>query len=141
MTRLAAAFAALFLTAGLAQADFDDCTAADYLARFPGAPSAAGLLCVEHFRFAYATPEGERQMRAISDVAAGWAAPPTLVAGVERGAREAAAAMGALGSYAIDDVTLLLLDDVHGFGESPEVLAITDGRRDPAGSRPARSAK
>nr|WP_322865840.1 hypothetical protein [Aquicoccus sp. G2-2]MEA1113105.1 hypothetical protein [Aquicoccus sp. G2-2] len=118
-----------------ASAGFSDCTDSSYLGRFPDAPSAGGILCVEQFRFSYATPEGSRSIRAISDVSAGWAVPPAMVASAERGARAAAVAMAQLGSYAIDDITILLLDDTHSFTESPEILAITDGRRDPAGAR------
>ena len=136
MFRHFAAFILAIFLAAPVQADFGDCTGAGYLSRFPEAPTAASILCIEVFRFSHSTPEGERQIRAISDVSADWAIPPALAEGVERGAREAAAAFPGLGSYAIDDVTLLLLDDASTWAEDGrEIAAITDGRRDPAGGR------
>lgn len=137
MFKAVAAFFAALLLAAPARADFGDCTEAGYLGRFPEAPTAETILCVELFRFTHATPEGERHIRAISDVAADWAIPPAVAEGVERGAREAAAAFPGLGSYAIDDVTLLLLDDLSSWEDGDrEIAAITDGRRDAAGTRP-----
>lgn len=121
-----------------AHAEFGDCTDETYLAGFVDAPTALGMTCVEQFRFSYSTPEGPREIRAISDAAVDWAVPADVIAGVQRGAREAAAATAGLGRFAIDDVTLLILDDRTDWGatEGGEVQAFTDGRRTAAGGRP-----
>ena len=123
-----------------ARADFGDCSDDGYLDRFPDAPSAPGLNCVELFNFTYSTPGGPRQMRGIQDISADWAFLPGAPEAVERGARLAAAAFAALGDFRIDDVTLLILDDAHstfysGAEEEREVMAITDGHADAAGGR------
>lgn len=121
---LSAGFALALWSAGtsgpaLADGDgiFNDCMDAGYLAFFPDAPSARELTCVEHFRFSVATPGGARWIRGISDAAADWAAPPALVAEVERGARLAGSAFGGLGRFSVDTITILLLDDVRATGE------------------------
>ena len=119
-----------------AQAEFGDCTDPAYLSRFPDAPAAGSILCVELFRFTVATPGGPREIRAIQDVVGDWAAPPGAAGGVERGAREAAAAMAAGGSFATDDITLLLLDDASSLTPGRQPVAVTDGRRDASGARP-----
>lgn len=131
---LAAALAGF--VGGPARAALGDCTDPAYLDSFPEAPAAGSILCVELFRFTVSTPDGPREIRGISDVAGGWAAPPGAAAGIERGAREAAAAMAALGRFSMDDVTLLLLDDAFSLdADAPDILATTDGRRDGTGAR------
>ncbi len=126
----------LLLLPPTAQAELGDCTDPAYLSRFPEAPTAASILCVELFRFTVSTPAGPREIRGIQDVAGGWAAPAGSAAGVERGAREAAAAMAALGSFATDDITLLLLDDAFSLTPGRQPVAVTDGVRDPSGATP-----
>ncbi|MCH8952838.1 MAG: hypothetical protein IID49_12040 [Proteobacteria bacterium] len=120
-----------------ARADFGDCAADGYLGRFPDAPGALGLTCVELFNFTYPTPGGARRMRGIQDISADWAFLPGAPEAVERGARLAAAAFAPLGDFRIDDVTLLILDDAHStfYSAEREVMAITDGHADPAGGR------
>jgi hypothetical protein len=124
------AIALILMTASLALADFADCMTPGYLAAFPDAPTSRDLTCVEHFRFSVSTPDGPRQVRAISDVAADWAVPPATIAAVERGARLAGEAFAGLGQFSIDNVTLLLLDDVHSseeltnHGTGREVLGV-----------------
>jgi hypothetical protein len=117
LARTAALAAVLLGGAGPAAAQFLDCMSDGYLASFPEAPTAEGLACRELFRFEVATPEGPRFMRGIADAGAGWAAPPDLVAEVERGARLAGAAFARLGSFRVDNITLLILDDVHATGD------------------------
>ena len=134
LARTAALAAVLLGGAGPAAAQFLDCMSDGYLASFPDAPTAEGLACLELFRFEVATPEGARFMRGIADAGAGWAAPPDLVAGVGRGARLAGAALGRPGSFRVDNITLLILDDVHATGDlsGPEggaVLATAPGDR------------
>jgi hypothetical protein len=97
--------------AASAQAQFLDCMAEGYLDAFAEAPAAEGLACLELFRIDVATPAGPRQIRAIMDAGADWAAPSALVAEVRRGADLAAAAFGGLGPFRVDNITLLLLDD------------------------------
>lgn len=121
----------VLLQSAPARAALGDCTDAAYLGRFPDAPSAPDLLCVELFRFTVPTPGGERTIRGIHDASADWAFLPGAPAAVERGARLAAEAFGRLGDHRIDDVTLLLLDSghaTHWSGDRRPVLAITDGR-------------
>lgn len=125
----------LALAAGPAAAEIGNCDDSAYMSRFPEAPSAASLTCVELFRETYASPEGSRIIRGISDASADWAVTPEIEAGVERGVRGAIRALAGLGAYNIDDITILLLDDTHGF-DGPEILALTDGLRDRAGGRP-----
>lgn len=101
-----------------------------YLSGFPDAPSASDLTCIELFRLDISTPGGPRIIRGIADAGAGWAAPPALIAEIERGARLAGAAFEGLGRYAVDHVTLLVLDDVHSseeltnHGTGSEVLGV-----------------
>lgn len=120
-----------------ARADFGDCSRADYMALFPDAPSAIDLNCVEIFNFGYATPSGARHIRGIKDISGGWAFAPGAEAAVERAAQLAVTAFSELGSYDIDDVTLLFLDDTHDFSERPGriVLAMTDGLGGVGGGR------
>jgi len=133
---IVAALALLSFFPTSAEAAFGDCTDPGYLSRFPEAPAAGSILCVELFRFTVSTPGGPREIRAIQDVAGDWATPPGAAAGVERGAREAAAAMAALGNFDTDDITLLLLDDASSLTPGRQPVAVTDGRRDAAGTRP-----
>lgn len=122
---LRSACALLFLlSAAPAQAQFLDCMAEGYLDAFPVAPTAEGLACLELFRFPVATPDGQRHIRGIMDAGADWAAPPDLVAEVERGARLAGAAFAGLGRFRVDNISVLILDDVYATadltGEDPE---------------------
>jgi hypothetical protein len=142
MRRSAVVGAAIFavglawLAPTAAQAGFGDCRSPDYLRAFPVAPAAATVDCVEVFRVPVTTPAGTRHIRGITDLLSDWAVPAEIVAAAEQGAREAAAAMPALGDYALDDITILLLDDrmdwstpASGGREANEAVAITDGRR------------
>lgn len=110
---------------------FNDCMDPGYLAGFADAPTADGLTCIELFRFEVATPDGPRQIRAIADAGSDWAAPPEMIAEVERGARLAGAAFASLGRFSVDNITLLVLDDVHptsdltGDRADGEILGVT----------------
>ncbi|MFQ5565865.1 MAG: hypothetical protein ACE5EU_05835 [Paracoccaceae bacterium] len=137
---LAILFALAVSPAHQARADFGDCADDGYLGRFPDAPSALGLNCIEVFNFGFSTPGGERRMRGIQDISADWAFLPGAPEAVERGARLAADAFASLGDFQIDDVTLLILDDAHatfhsGEDEEREVMAIVDGIEDADGGR------
>jgi hypothetical protein len=139
-----ATFAAILLAgaAGSAAAQdeavdvFIDCMAAGYLDSFLDAPSASDLACVELFRLEVSTPNGSRFIRGIADAASDWAAPPDMIAEVERGARLAGAAFADLGRFSVDNITLLILDDVYatsevtGDGSGGEVLGITFSDRE-----------
>ncbi|CAN1522825.1 hypothetical protein MCELHM10_01153 [Paracoccaceae bacterium] len=122
---------------------FSDCMAEGYLDGFAEAPTAGELTCVEFFRFAVNTPDGPREVRGIADAAVDWAAPPALVAEVERGARLAGNTFSLLGRFSVDDITILILDDVyateeitnHGTGEQVLGIALSDRAPDP--DRPA----
>ena len=124
---------------------FGDCTDTAYLDSFAEAPTAGEMICVEHFRFAVETPDGTRYIRGISDAAAGWAAPASMIAEVERGARLAANAFGYLGRYSVDNITLLIIEDVyateelvnHGTGGEVLGVALSDRGPVPGPARPA----
>jgi hypothetical protein len=131
------ALVAVLLLPMAAFADFGDCRSPGYLGLFPDAADAHGLDCVEIFNFSYSSPSGERSIRAIKDLSGGWAFASGAEAEVERASRLAAAAFSDLGSYDIDDVTILFLDAAHDFSERPRriVLAMTDGRGGVGGGR------
>lgn len=137
--RLTPFLAAVLLPALPARAEVGDCSAPGYLAAFADAPTARDLTCVELFRFEVPTPDGPRLIRGIADAAADWAVPPALAAEVERGARLAGQAFAGLGRFRVEDITILVLDDVHpgtdlshhGNGAA-EVLGVTLGTPDPA---------
>jgi len=129
------AFFILSLPVTPASAAFGDCTDPGYLGAFPDATTATSIDCVEHFRVVVSTPSGPRQIRGVSDISAGWAVPPTLMSAIEAGAQAAASAMPGLGGYAIDDVTLLILDDVRDFDPDRRVLGVSDGRGGDGGGR------
>jgi hypothetical protein len=130
MIRLALAF--LLACASPAFAEFGDCDDPGYLTGFADAPTADDLTCIVLFDYAHAAPGGERRVRAITDAAGGWAVPADVESEVRRGAEAATALLATLGEYRIDDVTLLLLDDVHDLGDGPEIEGVTlagpDGR-------------
>ncbi len=93
-----------------AQAQVPDCMTEGYLASFQVA-GVDELTCAEVFRFTISTPGGEKIVRGIADLNADWAFQPGTVAAAEAAAREATAALSALGTYRIGDVTILLLSD------------------------------
>ncbi len=107
----------LALAAGLipdrgALATFGDCMDPAYIDSFDGRPSSGGITCVERLRLPVATAEGERHIRIIQDVVADWAFMPGVEAQAERGVRATVEALGRIGSFKMDDVTVLLLDDL-----------------------------
>jgi hypothetical protein len=131
-----------------ADAQFMDCMAEGYLDAFADAPTAEGLACLELFRFEVPTPDGPRFIRGIADAGADWAIPSDMVAEAERGARLAGLGFGGLGTFRVDNITLLILDDVHATadltGEDPAdpdaprgVLGVALSAPDlPPGARP-----
>lgn len=100
----------VLLWAAPARAQVPDCMTEGYLATFEVA-GVEDLTCSEVFRFAMPTPGGEKIVRGIADLNADWAFQPGTVAAVEAAAREATAALPALGTYRVGDVTILLLSD------------------------------
>ena len=119
-------------------ASFGDCMDVDYLSHFGTSGDApeiydpiSGLVCVVEFDIAYETPGGTRNIRGIRDINADWAFLPGAMPEVERGARAAITALGTVGNYRVDDITILMLDDqesVMADGE-PErsVLGVANG--------------
>ncbi len=130
--------AVLVLTPQAIRAEFGDCMDADYLSDFGTSGEAtgiydpiSGLTCIVEFDIPYETPGGTRNMRGIRDINADWAFRPGALPEVERGARAAIAALGMLGNYRVDDITILILDDqesVMADGE-PErsILGVANG--------------
>jgi hypothetical protein len=108
--RLWALAAAFLCVAGSARAQVPDCMTEGYLDAFQVA-GVEELTCAEVFRFTIPTPGGEKIVRGIADLNADWAFRPGTVAAAEAAAREATAALPALGTYRIGDVTILLLSD------------------------------
>lgn len=107
---------------------FNDCTDVSYLERFPVADAGRSILCVEHFRVPISTASGPRQIRAISDVAAGWAVPDQLIADLRAGAEAAARALPRYPGAQMDDVTFLIIEDRYeGDEDNPDILGITNG--------------
>lgn len=125
--RLGLAIGLLAALPGAAWA-FGDCSAPDYLGRFPESPSAASIECVELFRQEVMTAEGPRTIRAIADLNVGWAVPDDLLAAIRAASSGVATALPTFGGLRMDDVTILVLDDYHGDGtpdpEIGEVLGI-----------------
>lgn len=119
---LLAAIALLAAAPQPAAASFGDCEDPAYIATF-GFDREAGsgpFLCVERARVDISTPHGERSLRIIHHAAYDWAPQPGAYEATERGLRAAAEALNDLGSYEIEDVTVLLLDDFPpGALESP----------------------
>ena len=102
--------AALTLHAGAAKASFGDCTNPAYISGFGDGIEGASFTCVERFRTEISTSDGPRTIRIIQDAAADWAMLPGAPDEAERGARAAADAMPEIGSFHVDDITILLLD-------------------------------
>lgn len=121
--RLWALVAAFLCIAASAQAQVPDCMAEGYIASFEVA-GVEDLTCAEVFRFTIPTPGGEKIVRGIADLNADWAFQPGTVAAAEAAAREATAALPALGTYRIGDVTILLLADQF----APEATRDPDAR-------------
>ena len=119
-----AGLAGVLWLGGPALAQVPDCMAEGYIASFEVA-GVTDLTCAEVFRFAFATPEGERLVRAIADLNADWAFRPGTVAAVEAGAREAVAGLAGPGTYRVGDVTILLLSDQF----APEATRDPDARQ------------
>jgi hypothetical protein len=79
---------------------------------------------VEYFRFSFSTPGGTRWIRGIGDVNVDSLLTPGAVAAVEDGARRSARRMADLGSYRIDNTTVLMTFAVSRPGELSDDLAV-----------------
>lgn len=141
---LVAIIAALLLAfANPAVASFGDCEDPGYLGLFGGATNPAppmGTGCAVAFDIPFTSPEGPRRIRAIHDLSAGWLVSDASLAALEAGVRDAIRAFGPLGAYAIDDVTILILEGNDLRLSDPAsstdgTLAGTDVSRRPDGSR------
>jgi len=91
---------------------FGDCADPAWRAAIDPRLADSAYDCVEALRLPVATADGERWIRVVHDREAGWILTSDLLAEVERGVRGAAAALPRLGSFRMDDVTLLLADDL-----------------------------
>lgn len=103
-----------------AHAAFGDCTDPSYRTRFDPRLEAIPHDCVERVRVDVPTDSGTRRIRLIHDRNAGWALLPGVVSEFERGIRAAAEALQQIGSFDMDDVTILLIDDLPPREESSE---------------------
>lgn len=119
--RIVAGFVGL---ASPALAQVPDCMAEGYIGSFEVA-GVKDLTCVEVFRFTIPTPGGERIVRGIADLNAGWAFQPDTVAAVAAAAQEATDGLAGLGTYRVGDVTILLLADQF----APEATRDPDARQ------------
>lgn len=102
---------------------FGDCTTVEYLRQFDarlgsGAGALAdGFECVVALEVPVDTPAGERRIRVIHHVVSDWATGPGVEASVGRGVRASAVALPRLGDFAIDNVSVLLIDDLGPGGQ------------------------
>ncbi len=102
----------LLASAEPAHAAFGDCSDASYRALFDPRIEPIAFDCVERVRIAVSTDSGNREIRLLHDRNAGWAILPGVVDEFARGVRAAAAALPHIGSFDMDDVTILLIDDL-----------------------------
>jgi hypothetical protein len=137
---LAAFFAALPRPAAAA---FGDCDDPAYLGNFGTEESAlvtTSITCVVAFDIGFTAPEGPRRIRAIHDAAADWLVSDPSLSALQEGVRHAIAAFASLGDYAIDDVTILIVEDTALPLSDPAsrddgMLAGTDSYRQASGAR------
>lgn len=135
--------AALASFAGAPAFAVGDCDDPAYLANF--ATEESGLVtttitCVVAFDIGYAAPEGPRRIRAIHDAAAGWLVSDPSLSALQEGVRNSIDAFSRLGDYAIDDVTILIVEDTALPLSDPAsaddgMLAGTDAYRTRSGDR------
>jgi len=118
--RVVAVMFFLFTAAPAAHASFGDCAHPGYLAQFDERLESIPHDCVETLRVDVATASGTRQIRLIHDRNAGWALLPGVLEEFQRGIRAAAQALRQIGSYEIDDTTVLLIDGLTPREESSE---------------------
>lgn len=107
---VAAAFCALWFHTTPAQADFGDCTKSSYRAEFDPRLETMPFDCVERLRINVPTEAGSSDIRLIHHRHADWALSPRLIDEFERGLRGAADALSLIGSFRLDDVTVMLID-------------------------------
>jgi hypothetical protein len=104
------ALCALWFHTTLAQADFGDCSLSSYRALFDPRLETMPFDCVERLRINVPTEAGSSEIRLIHHRHADWALSPRLIEEFERGLRGAADALGLIGSFRLDDVTVMLID-------------------------------
>ncbi|OQM76536.1 hypothetical protein [Manganibacter manganicus] len=107
---VAAAFCTLWFHTTPAQADFGDCTESSYRAEFDPRLETMPFDCVERLRINVLTETGSSDIRLIHHRHADWALSPRLIDEFERGLRGAADALSLIGSFRLDDVTVMLID-------------------------------
>ena len=97
-----------------AHASFGDCNSPAYLARFDSRLGRdTGFLCVESELVPIATGAGTANVRIIQHLVSDWALAPGAMRSFKNGVAAVAGAAPALGSFRMQDVTILLVD---GFG-------------------------
>ncbi|MHA3913515.1 hypothetical protein [Halovulum sp. GXIMD14793] len=114
-------FGLALLGAAPARAEFGDCMNRDYLSAFGSSEARSAPLgpiqditCVVEFEYEFPTPTGLRRVRGIRDINADWAFRPGSLGEVEHGARRTTETMQTLGGgWAIDDITILILDNTY----------------------------
>ncbi|MBO9357635.1 hypothetical protein GG851_26890 [Bordetella petrii] len=130
LARFLSAAVLLLCTAAPAHAAFGDCFDPSYRARFDPRLETIPHDCVERLRVDVSTDSGARRIRLVHDRDAGWALLPGVVNEFERGIRAAAEALQQIGSFDMDDVTVLLIDGLpprEGSSESFSDIAATAG--------------
>lgn len=113
MTRvalLAFALAALFLAfqPDKAHAEFGDCTDPSYPGLFDERLDGTDFACQERMRVSVYTEAGQKHIRLLYDRNTGGTISPEVFGEYERGISQAAQALGQIGSFRMDDVTILL---------------------------------
>ena len=91
-----------------ALASFGDCATTGYLGHFDGVPGGTSITCRERLRVPVSTSEGRRHIRIIQDDGDSWSAIPGAETQMERGVRATARALRRIGSFEMDDVTILV---------------------------------
>ena len=118
-----------------AEAAFGDCNNAAYLAEFdPRLSRETDFLCTERLRVAVATAGGERHMRLVHHLVADWATTGDVLRVFDQGLRDVRTALGKIGPFQMNDVTVLLLDSTpplegraERFGEIAALTNLTKG--------------
>lgn len=119
---------------GSPAAAFGACEDPAYWRSFDERLVADSFGCTERARFTLSTEDGPRIIRVIQGFNADWAIEPGYPEAVENGVRAAANALGRIGAYRVDDITVLLVDDlppvVDALGHKYDVLGMASDRED-----------
>lgn len=112
---IATAMLALFLIFGpivpvVHAQSFGDCSDPEYRKLFDPRIEHRPFDCVERLRLEVSTEAGPRQMRLLHDRNGGWALSSGALAAFEQGMRSAQEALELIGTFRMDNVTVLLID-------------------------------